>query len=46
MRSTRAMASPARPELAATLALLDRCDAQIAVLTVGTAADDVGLNAD
>jgi hypothetical protein len=31
------------PELAATLAHLDRCDAQIAVLTVGTATEDRGL---
>jgi hypothetical protein len=31
------------PELAATLAHLDRCDAQIAVLTVGTGTEDVGL---
>jgi hypothetical protein len=31
------------PELAATLAHLDRCDAQIGVLTVGTHTEDVGL---
>ena len=31
------------PELAATLAHLDRCEAQIAVLTVGTRSRDVGL---
>jgi hypothetical protein len=30
------------PELAATLAHLDRCDDQIAVLTVGTGTEDVG----
>ena len=31
------------PELAATLAHLDRCDNQIAVLTVGTGTENVGL---
>jgi hypothetical protein len=31
------------PELAATLAHLDRCDAQIATLRVGTRTRDVGL---
>jgi hypothetical protein len=31
------------PELAATLDHLDRCDAQIAVLTVGTRTEDTGL---
>jgi hypothetical protein len=31
------------PKLAATLAHLDRCDDQIAVLTVGTGTEDVGL---
>jgi len=30
-------------ELEATLAHLDRCDNQIAVLTVGTGTEDVGL---
>jgi len=34
------------PELAATLAHLDRCDAQIAVLTVGTRTEDTGLQRD
>jgi hypothetical protein len=34
------------PELAATLAHLDRCNAQIAVLTVGTGTEDVGLGGD
>jgi hypothetical protein len=31
------------PGLAATLASLDRCDAQIALLTVGTGTEDRGL---
>ena len=31
------------PELEATLAHLDRCDNQIALLTVGTATEDRGL---
>ena len=34
------------PELAATLEHLDRCDAQIAMLTVGTRTRDVGLGTD
>jgi hypothetical protein len=33
------------PELAATLAHLDRCDDQIALLTVGTGTEDRGLGA-
>jgi hypothetical protein len=33
------------PELAATLAHLDRCHAHIAVLSVGTRTEDVGLAA-
>ena len=31
------------PELEATLAYLDRCDNQIALLTVGTVTEDRGL---
>jgi hypothetical protein len=31
------------PELAATLVHLDRCDNQIALLTVGTGTEDRGL---
>jgi hypothetical protein len=32
------------PELEATLAHLDRCDNQIALLTVGTGTEDRGLD--
>jgi len=44
-RPTDGGCSRSSPELEATLAHLDRCDNQIALLTVGTGTEDRGLGA-